>query len=579
MYALGAILYECLTGRPPFKAASKWETIQQVLTIDPVPPRQLNPALARDVETICLQCLRKEPGKRYASALELAEDLKRFREGRPVKARPIGTVERAAKWVRRNPVPTTAVAIIVAIAVVAFALISSSRGTALKLAHANGLLAEEKGRLAEEKGTLAEAKSKLAEKEVKVRQGMEKALNEKEQERKAKEAELLRARSNTLTGQLLRVKAIFERDPAQALPLLHDCNACPLDLRDTAWHFYDRACHSRDPVTLATKGSAFYGAAFLPDGTLVSANLDGMIGLWDLATGKERPLSQGKGLVTALAIPLRGGFVAARCGDVVCLWEADTGKERGVLPHPGPVRALAVSGDGKALVCATSVSLRAVRPTNLVGLAASGLSTSPLLLGSALFPGFVQGVERGSVSLWDPATLRQRANFRGNGAYVWSVAISPDGQTVACGEGDQVRLWDVASGREKGVLKGHNLVWGLAFTPDSKVLATGDQYGDGSVRFWNVATGALLGAARGQRGSIRCLAFSPNGQYLAIGKEEAPFPSVPILAHRPPTWCSSSTSPPDGWSYSASTQARCTLLLLAPTDGPWSVPAAKSGSE
>ncbi len=103
VYALGAVLYEALTGRPPFQAPTSLETLEQVRSRDPVPPSRLQPGVPRDLETVCLKCLEKEPGKRYASALGLADDLRRWLDGRSVTARPVGSAGRLARWCRRRP--------------------------------------------------------------------------------------------------------------------------------------------------------------------------------------------------------------------------------------------------------------------------------------------------------------------------------------------------------------------------------------------------------------------------------------------------------------------------------------------
>jgi serine/threonine protein kinase len=140
IYSLGAILYCLLTGRPPFQAAAVMETLRQVLEQEPVSPRALNQAVDRDLETICLKCLQKEPAKRYPSAAALAEDLRRFENGVPIHARPVGKVERLYRWSRRNP---RVAALVVSLAVALVGGISAT--TAL------WLLAENRGQALEEK--------------------------------------------------------------------------------------------------------------------------------------------------------------------------------------------------------------------------------------------------------------------------------------------------------------------------------------------------------------------------------------------------------------------------------------------
>jgi tetratricopeptide (TPR) repeat protein/tRNA A-37 threonylcarbamoyl transferase component Bud32 len=113
VYSLGAVLYELLTGRPPFHGAGAWETIRQVLQTDPMPPRRLDGTIPKDLETICLKCLDKKPERRYATADALAEDLRHFQRGEPITARPVGPVLRAVRWCQRKPLVAGLIAAVV----------------------------------------------------------------------------------------------------------------------------------------------------------------------------------------------------------------------------------------------------------------------------------------------------------------------------------------------------------------------------------------------------------------------------------------------------------------------------------
>src|SRR5262249_15010813 len=147
IYALGAILYEMLTGRPPFDAGNLAETLQQLQNDEPISPFRLRPNLPRDIVTICVKCLEKTPHNRYDSALELAEELRRFQAGGPIHARPVGPLERMYRWCRRRPLVTglTALSALLALTCVVTVIVYQIR--------LNAVLSKE---VAKEAGQIAE---------------------------------------------------------------------------------------------------------------------------------------------------------------------------------------------------------------------------------------------------------------------------------------------------------------------------------------------------------------------------------------------------------------------------------------
>jgi WD40 repeat protein/tRNA A-37 threonylcarbamoyl transferase component Bud32 len=478
VYALGAILYECLTGRPPFKAATALDTILQVVGNDPVPPTRLNAKVPRDLETVCLKCLRKEPSRRYAGASELAEDLRRFRAGEPIAARPAGAAERLGKWVRRRP------AVAALLGLVALLSAAGAGGILLALGEA----VRESNNARSEQGRAEEARAWASASEADARRNLE------------------RARRGAYSLQLNRVAAVREKDPALARALLDDEELCPPSLREFTWHLLYAQCGAA--VVIPTERAPRTGMAISPDGKLLAVEAQlgtgdrpflGGIAVWDLTTGRKRFTfaAERNGLhigLQSLAFSPDGTVLASCGGTDVKLWSTETGKELAVLPEARPEAgdanhgpaAVLFSSDGKRLYVGNGGAAR-VTPTSFK--------------------------EWGDVSVWDVAA-RSKVDTPARGAVqVVALALGKDGRLAFCGKNGLLTVRE-KNGNEG--LKVPNTNGGcLAFSPAGDLLAVG---GGGSVQVRG-ADGKVLWDAADFGKQVNAVAFSLDGEHLAAGGE------------------------------------------------------------
>jgi WD40 repeat protein len=492
VYGLGAILYYLLTARPPFVGETMETTLAQVLEREPVSPRLLNASVPRDLETICLKCLEKEPARRYASAQAVADELGRFLRKEPILARPVSRPEKVWRWCRRKPALATALGAVVLVAAVGFAGIV----TQLRRAKASELFARQNAYAAD---------MNLAQ--------------------RALEANDVR----------LAVSLLNKHRPADSsLATRHSSGAT--DLRNWEWRYLWQLCQPDESVRLQTNSGSIGQVAISHDGKVMAAQTGAdKIALWDLTAKRQMAELPSSGSIGILALSPKGGRLAVSTRKVqgvttVEVWDVPARKIRSTLNLRSPVRSLAFSPDETLLASFDNKGTVAV-----VDWAANHTLTNlfvpPPRHGYAGVVDFSPdgsrlaiGEDYGRIRIlnWRMRTMVAMTNLTQMGEGVGALAFSPSSELLATGFGNAgtIRLWDARSGEPRGQWANPaGTIRALAFTPDGQRLASAGR--DRTVRIWSVADQVELRCLRGHESEGMALAFLPDGKTLASGCSES----------------------------------------------------------
>ncbi|RLS85952.1 MAG: hypothetical protein DWI06_00800 [Planctomycetota bacterium] len=516
IYALGSTLYHILTGKAPHlpKEGVKESPDAfyfRITTGMIPPPREKDASIPKLLEQIVLKAMEVEPGDRYASARELAEDIKRYVSDEPVHAYQESGLEKSRRWIRKNrSLVGAAMVMLLLIAMVAIGFVFITTQFNNKLEERNQELATSKKEI-EGKNQKLEASNKDAENAKK------KALSQQD-----------RAESLLYVSKINR--AITELESGSINIGLEELVSTPFSYR--GWeHDFITSNFYKNHVTLTSDSDGVF--CYSPDGKKIASGCDdGSIKIWDAETSnKVQTLKGHSDSITSISFSPDGKKIASGSYDSsIKIWDAETdNKVKTLKGHTEEITSVSFSPDGKRLLSASG-DFGDDKNKEANNLKIWDLNTGKELAifnkqkGSVYAATFspdgkkiASGCDDGSIKIWDAETGKELQTLKGHTSWVTSVSFSPDGKKIASGSYDSsLKIWDAATGKEVQTFKGHtSIITSVSFSPDGKKIASGSY--DQSIKIWDAATGKELQTFKGHTSWVTSVSFSHNGKTITSG--------------------------------------------------------------